>query len=150
MMNKNPVTTFDRFFDEVSRDLAKSTVGMDQFFGGLRNSLGAYDSYPPYNFEQVDDNSYRITFALAGFSKDDLTVTTKEDWLVIEGKKAEEEQEEDKKFFHRGIATRAFTRSWKLAPNIVVKDASMENGLLTIDLEYIVPEEKKPKLIEIK
>ena len=157
-MNRNPLEAFDRLVNEFGGDLAKTTIGMNRIFDGARNALGAYDSYPPYNFEQTSETNYRITYALAGFSKEDITVTVKENWLYIEGEKKDNFDGVSKKdplgfkpfFHHRGIATRAFKRAFQLASDIVVTEATMENGLLHIELEQLVPEEQQPKLIQIK
>ena len=149
-MNKDPLAAFDRLVNEFAGDLARTSIGLDRVFDGARNALGAYDSYPPYNFEQLGEKNYRITYALAGFSKDDITITVKQNWLYIEGMIKDQQPTEERKFLHRGIGTRAFKRAFQLASDIVVTDASMENGLLYIELEQVVPEEEQPKLIEIK
>ena len=149
-MNKsNPLATFDRFFKEVSGDLARNTVGMNRVFDGIRTALGAYDAYPPFNFIQLDDNKYEVVFALAGFTKKDIKVEVKENWLTIEGTK-EQKDDPDVVYRHRGIANRSFKRLVQIASDIVVNEASMENGLLTIELEQVIPEEKKSRIIKIK
>ena len=151
-MNRNPLPSFDQLVETISGDLAKTTIGMNSVFDGLRTALGTYDSYPPFNFEQLDDTHFRVTFALAGFTKNELTVSVKENWLTIEGDKVEEKEDEDstKFFHHKGIANRSFKRVVQLASDIVVKGATMENGLLVIDLEKVIPDEKKPQTIKIK
>lgn len=151
-MNRNPLDAFDHFVSEMAGDIAKTSIGMNNQLARVRNALGTYDSYPPFNFEQIDETRYRATFALAGFSKDELAVTFENNLLVVEGKKAEEPTEEGSTrfFHHRGIANRSFKRMVQLATDVIVTDASMENGLLNIDLEQVIPEEKKPKTIKIK
>ena len=125
----------------------RSVLGMDR----LMNDFNRLDNtgYPPYNIETIGDNQYQITLALAGFKRDDLEITVKEGLLSIEGKKAEIESE-DRKFIHKGIGNRAFTRQWKLAEYVEVVDATMEDGLLYVLLERQVPEEKQPKTIAIR
>ncbi len=104
-------------------------------------------SYPPYNIEQMGEDAYRISLAVAGFSEQDLDVTVEENTLVVTGRLAEDA--EDKEFLHRGIAGRAFERRFELADHIKVIGGSLINGLLNIDLEREIPEEKKPRKIVI-
>jgi molecular chaperone IbpA len=149
-MNKtNQRQMFDQLLADTSGDFSKTTVGMKHYLRELSQTLGSFESYPPYNFEQLSDVDYRITYALSGFKKDEIDITFKEDMLIIEGKKAIVD-ETDTIYLHRGIATRSFIRSFKLALDIVIKDAAMNDGLLVINLERIVPEEKKPKTIKIQ
>ena len=95
------------------------------------------EGYPPYNIEQTGENGLRITLAVAGFSMDDLSVTIEDNQLMIRGRQVEEE---DHVYIHRGIAARQFQRSFVLAEGIEVMGADLNNGLLHIDLERIVPE----------
>lgn len=150
MNSRNPLSVFDNFMHQMNNDLARSVVGYDRVLDGMRNALGAYDSYPPFNVETIKDNQYRVTFALAGFSKDDVEVSKEGDWLTIAGKIDTEESDDNKRFIHKGIATRAFTRRVQLAVDLEVTGAEMKDGLLHISLERIVPEEKKPRVIKIK
>ena len=103
-----------------------------------RVAKSANDGYPPYNIEQTGENALRITLAVAGFGEGDLSVTVEENQLVIRGCRTEEEDE--RIFLHRGIATRQFQRAFVLAEGIEVRDAQLDNGLLHIDLERPVPE----------
>ena len=125
----------------------RSILGMDR----LMNDFNRLDNsgYPPYNIESIGEDKYQITLALAGFKRSDLTITVKDGLLTIEGKKDEIEQE-GREFIHRGIASRAFQRQWKLAEYVEVVDATMEDGLLFVLLERQVPEEKQPKTIAIR
>jgi molecular chaperone IbpA len=128
-------------------EFRRSILGMDH----LMNDFHRLDNsgYPPYNVETIGENKYQITVALAGFKRDDLTITVKEGLLTIEGKKDDIEQE-GRTYIHRGIANRAFQRQWKLAEYVEVVDATMEDGLLFVLLERQVPEEKQPKTIAIR
>jgi len=130
--------------------LHRFTVGFDNV-GRLMDTIGRLEetvpAYPPYNIERYGDDAYRITMAVAGFSESDLEITTKENGLTISGKKTDENK--DAEYLHRGIASRAFERRFELAAHIKVKGASLENGLLHVDLERIVPEELKPRKIAI-
>jgi molecular chaperone IbpA len=125
----------------------RSVLGFDR----LLNDFTRLDNsgYPPYNVETVGENQYQITLALAGFKRDDITITVKEGLLTIEGNKPEID-EDGRTFLHRGIANRAFSRQWKLADYVEVVDATMEDGLLFVLLERKVPEEKQPKRIAIR
>ena len=105
-------------------------------------------SYPPYNVIKIDDDNYRLDLALAGFEKEDVDVSVKDGTLYIKGEKLEDEV--DQNFVYRGIATRKFTRSYALAEYMEVEDAEFSNGILSINVTRIIPEEKKPKSITIK
>lgn len=115
-------------------------LGFDQFEQALdRVSRAASEGYPPYNIEQLGDTQLRITVAVAGFEMDDLSVQLEQNQLVIRGRKAGEE-DENRVYLHRGIATRQFQRSFILSEDIEVVGAALDNGLLNIDLRRIVPE----------
>jgi len=105
------------------------------------------NSYPPYNIEQVNEDSYQITMALAGFSESDLDVSVEENTLVVKG--TLHEDTDDVTYLHRGIAGRAFERRFQLADHIRVDGGSLINGLLKIDLVREIPEEKKPRKVSI-
>lgn len=103
-----------------------------------RTAKSGTDGYPPFNIEQSSENTYRITLAVAGFREADLSITVENRQLTIRGRQAEEG--EDRVFLHRGIAARAFQRSFVLAEGVEVSGAMMENGLLHLDLRRAVPE----------
>ncbi|MEL6608073.1 MAG: Hsp20 family protein [Pseudomonadota bacterium] len=130
--------------------LYRATVGFDQMADlmdrVLTNDAGA-QSYPPYNIEKTADDAYRISIAVAGFTGDELEVEVKENALHVSAKKADDAS--DRKYLHRGIATRAFSRRFHLADHVRVSGASHENGMLHIDLVREVPEALKPRRIEI-
>ena len=130
--------------------LTPYAVGFDRVFDTLNryvdNSVSS-TGFPPYNIQKVGDYKYQIDMALAGFSKDDIEVEFAENTLVVRSDKKEEP--EDEFTYHRGISYRKFNRKFTLADDIVVNGAKLENGMLTVELERIVPEEKKPRLIEI-
>ena len=132
--------------------LFRSTVGFDRL-ADMLDSVAQYDSgvsYPPYNIERTDENHYRITLAVAGFAEKDMTVEVKEGVLSVQGKRDGEKADvSPKHYLHQGIAGRSFERRFQLAENVEVKGAQLENGLLHVDLERIVPEEKKPRRIVI-
>ena len=131
--------------------LYRSTVGFDRLFTML-DSLAQPDnggqSYPPYNIERTGDDAYRISMAVAGFAEDDISIEAHRNVLTVKGEKTEE-QAEDREFLHRGIAARAFERRFQLADHVEVQGAELKNGLLHIDLKRNIPEEMKPRRIEI-
>ncbi len=130
--------------------LFRSSVGFDRLnrvFDELQNWDSA-PSFPPYNIEKIDDDSYRISMAVAGFEEKDLDVTVKSNVLAISGR-IEQAEPDEKRYLHRGIATRAFERRFQLADHISVTGARLEHGLLHLDLVRLVPEELKPRKIAI-
>lgn len=125
-------------------------LGFDQFERALdRAQRAATEGYPPYNIEQLGETLLRITVAVAGFEMADLSVQIEQNQLVIRGRKQGEEEEQSRVYLHRGIATRQFQRSFILSEDIEVVGASLDNGLLNIDLRRILPE-TVVQTIEIK
>jgi|TARA_R100001244_G_scaffold51440_1_gene44721 molecular chaperone IbpA len=136
------LTVFDPF-----RNL---TVGFDNVFNQL-SSLNHFEipKYPPYNIKKIDDNKYQLEIALAGFSREDIAVEVKDNTLTISGK-ASDDKEKDNSFVYKGIAQRAFKRHWTLIDYLKVINAKFNDGILIVDMELNLPEEEKPKKIEIK
>ena len=130
--------------------LFRHSVGFDRLERMLDSAMRHDDgnSYPPYNIEQLGEDQYRITMAVAGFGEDDLDVTVNDGTLVVTGKH-EGAQDDEVVYAHRGIAGRAFERRFQLADHIEVKGGALENGLLHVELERVIPEEKRPRKIEI-
>ena len=133
--------------------LYRSTVGFDRMFSlldSLAGSDGTAPTYPPYNIERTGENAYRVTMAVAGFGEGDLAIEAKEDVLTVKGeKKNETAEKEAAEFLYRGIASRGFERRFQLADHVEVKGASLENGLLHVDLVRNIPEAMKPRTISI-
>src|ERR1017187_6081037 len=129
----------------------RSTVGFDRFFSlPHRATPDGSPGYPPYNIERTGENTYRISVAVSGFSQGELSIVAKENTLTIKGEKTANENGKDKsELLYRGIAARAFERACQLADFVVVKSASLENGLLHVDLVREIPEAKKPRSIPI-
>lgn len=130
--------------------LFRSTVGFDRLSRALDSAFQAdarAQGYPPYNIEKTDENGYRITMAVAGFAETDLDVTQTENTLVVRGTVGKDDDQG--RFLYRGIAGRAFERRFQLADYIEVRDASLVNGLLHINLVREVPEALKPRTIAI-
>ena len=128
----------------------RSTVGFDRLFSLLDQTTDGTPGYPPYNIERTGDNAYRISVAVSGFAQSELSIVAKENTLTIKGEKvANENSKEKSEVLYRGIAARAFERVFQLADFVVVKNASLENGLLHVDLVREIPEAKKPRSIPI-
>ncbi|MCF4099590.1 Hsp20 family protein [Maritalea mediterranea] len=128
----------------------RSTVGFDRLFNLLDDlSPQEPNAFPPYNIERTGEDTYRISMAVAGFSKDDLVIETKENAIIVKGAKSQSESEQSRDFLHRGIAERSFERRFKLADYVEVRGADLENGLLHIELARELPESKRPRKIAI-
>jgi molecular chaperone IbpA len=130
--------------------LYRSTVGFDSL-ASMLNQVADFDNeatnYPPYNIERLTDNEYRITMAVAGFSKEDVQIEVKANTLSIRGEKKEADAE--RTFLHRGIASRAFERRFQLADYVEVSGADVKDGLLSVDLKREMPERLKPRMVPI-
>ena len=132
--------------------LYRSTVGFDRMFSvldQLDGLEGSVPSYPPYNIERNGENAFRISVAVAGFTNADLSIETKENTLTIHGEKQATDEEKRSDVLYKGIAERAFERSFQLADHVLVRSARLANGLLHIDLVREVPEAMKPRAIPI-
>tara|TARA_B100001564_G_scaffold84545_2_gene68349 strand:- start:253 stop:705 length:453 start_codon:yes stop_codon:yes gene_type:complete len=141
---QNNLTTFDR------NKFIPYSIGFDNLFDRLFDiDLESSNSYPPYNISKVDDNNYVIEMALAGFNKDDIEIELSDGELTVRSKKREDSNK-DVNLIHQGISHRSFNRKFTLSEEILVKNAEMKNGMLIIKLEKFIPENKKPKLINIK
>ena len=144
-MVRNALSLIDNF-----NQLTPYAVGFDRVFDNLQRYVDnnvTSTGFPPYNIHKGGDFSYTIEMALAGFSKEDIEIEVAENTLSV---RSDKKDETDEWTFHRGISYRKFDRKFTLAEDIVVNGAKLENGMLSINLERIVPEEKKPRLIEVK
>lgn len=127
----------------------RNFVGFDRLFDALEKANAqAGENYPPFNIERIEENSYRITLAVAGFSRDEIEITAQQNQLLVQGKKAEAANDRAR-YVHLGIATRSFERRFDLADFVRVTSADMTDGLLTIDLVREIPEALKPQKIAI-
>ena len=130
--------------------LYRTAIGFDRL-ANLIDSASRFDaqapSYPPYNVERVDEDAYRVTMAVAGFSEDELDIEVKDQTLTVAGRKAEPETRAT--YLYQGIAARSFERRFQLADHVQVTGARLENGLLHVDLRREVPEALKPRSIPI-
>jgi molecular chaperone IbpA len=127
----------------------RNTVGIDRLFDRITRQIdtAATGNYPPYDIVLTSENAYEIRVAAAGFNQNEITVEYHEGQLVVTGTHADEQP--DLQYLHHGISNRSWIRSWTLADYVEVKAAVMKDGILTIQLERIVPETMKPKKIEI-
>ncbi len=131
--------------------LMRSTIGFDQLdklFDAAFRETARDTSYPPYNIVKLDQDKYRITMAVAGFAEEDLDITVQDNVLIVKGQI--KNRDEGVEYLHRGIAQRAFEHRFQLADHVRVVGASLENGLLNIDLERVIPEQSRPRKIAIK
>ena len=122
---------FERVFEEIER---------------TKSSQNTYNTYPPHNVIRIDDDNYEIELAIAGFDKSDIEVTFKDNVLSIEGNRKVEKQSD---YVHRGISNRKFTKVFNLSEHIKIRGADLVNGILSIRLERVIPEDQKPKIIKI-
>ena len=143
-------------FDHFDRNLlTPHAVGFDRIFDQLANHHALHQSntgFPPYNIRKDGDYNFVIELALAGLSQDDLEVEVVEQTLTVRSVEPKHEEADGgyPELLHRGISHRKFSRSWTLADDVVVNDAKMKDGMLSIHLERVIPEEKKPRTITIK
>ncbi|WP_420403377.1 Hsp20 family protein [Nisaea sp.] len=133
----------------------RNSVGFDRMAqladAALRSPAASNaPAYPPYNIEKVSEDDYRITMAVAGFAEKDIDVTVTQNSLIVTGKVEKSEESDGRQFLHRGIAERAFERRFELADFIKVTGADLENGLLHVSLVREIPEEAKPRKIEVR
>ena len=128
----------------------RSTIGFDRLFDMLETSAqrASVDNYPPFNLERVADDRYRITLAVAGFTRDEIDITAQQNLLLVAGRKDDKAPQGD--FLHVGIANRSFERRFELADFVLVSDARLNDGLLVIELVREIPEAMKPKTVAIK
>ena len=128
--------------------LSRSSIGFDHLFDLLNNPQLMEDQsgYPPYDIIRTGQDSYRIALAIAGFTPNEVTVTSQQNLLTVEGRKA---NDDDRQYLHRGISARAFTRRFNLEDHVEVEQANYDNGLLQIDLVRTIPEAMKPRKIAV-
>jgi len=121
------------------KDIDRYSIGLDRIFDSF-NSIQQDVNYPPYNLVKVDENTFSLELALAGFAENEVKVYTENSQLVVEAAKADTDQRE---YVHRGLAARSFTRTWTLSDDVEVKEVKFENGILALALVRIVPENHK-------
>jgi len=151
-MTNWPTYKFDHTFADLDK-FSKFFVGADKFAQRMQETVEhiaktAGTTYPPFNLKKTEDNVYVLEMAVAGFGKQDIELTLEDNKLVIKGNSSAD-TDDAVDYLHKGIADRAFTRSFVLNDNVVINNAAMMNGVLKIWLEHIIPEDKKPKKIDI-
>lgn len=131
--------------------LNKALVGFDRLFDTFESRFANQLStnYPPHNIIKTDDTHYEIEIAVAGFKKEEINVEVEQDTLTVRGEIQTLNESNSKQYLHRGLSSRSFVRSWQLAEHMIVNGAEIKDGILTISLEYIIPEEKKARVIDI-
>ncbi len=128
----------------------RSTVGFDRLFNRLDTIVGQEaKTYPPYNIEKLGDDAWRVSIAVAGFTRDEIAIEAKENSLTVKGGKPDQSGDDGREFLHRGIAARSFELRYQLGDYVEVSAAALENGLLNIDLKREVPDSKRPRQIPI-
>jgi molecular chaperone IbpA len=128
-------------------NLSRALIGFDQIFNQRVQQTNS--NYPPHNIIKYSDKEYAIEVAVAGFSKSEITVEVDQDQLIVRGVQGEVVNE-NKEYLHRGLASRDFEQTWTLAEYMEVKDATVKDGMLVIEIERIIPESLKPRSIKIK
>lgn len=131
--------------------LNRALVGFDRLFDTFETRFANQLStnYPPHNIVKTDDTHYEIEIAIAGFKKNEISVEIEQDMLTVKGETETPNESVSRQYLHRGLSSRNFVRSWQLAEHMVVNGAEIKDGILTITLEYIIPEEKKARVIDI-
>jgi molecular chaperone IbpA len=127
-------------------EIQKNSIGLDEWFKRFDTAFETHTNYPPYNLVKESNTDFRLEIALAGYKKEDIEVTTEWNKLFVEAKKVGNVDDE---YLHKGLAKRAFTRTWTLSDDVVVGDVSFEDGLLTIKLNRVIPDHQKRKSYEI-
>lgn len=134
------------------RNLLPSTVGFDRLLSTLDEALNIPEkvltSYPPYNIAKISEDKYVIELAVAGFKREEIDITLEDSKLTIQGN-AKKDEDGSKTYYHRGIALRNFTRVFTLADTVVVNNADLVDGMLVVELQNIIPENKKPRKISL-
>lgn len=136
-------------FDTAS--LNRALVGFDRLFDTFESRFANQlsSNYPPHNVVKTDDTHYQIEIAVAGFKKEEINVEIEQDMLTVRGESETSTESSSRQYLHRGLSSRSFVRSWQLAEHMIVNGAEIKDGVLTISLEYVIPEEKKARVIDI-
>lgn len=133
----------------VLSQLNRALIGFDRMFDAYESRLHNSTGYPPYNIVRIEENKYLIEMAVAGFRKDEITVEIEQNQLTIKGQSDTLNENQTRDYIYRGLSSRDFVRTFPLAEHIVVKEARMENGVLTVELERVIPEALKARVVDI-
>jgi len=136
-------------FDQAA--LNRALIGFDQLFDSFESRFANQltTNYPPHNVVKTDEDTYVIEMAVAGFKKNEIAVEVEQDMLTIRGETTSPTESAQRMYLHRGLSSRDFERTFSLAEHMIVKGAEIKDGILTITIERIIPEDKKPRLIDI-
>lgn len=131
--------------------LNRALVGFDRLFDTFESRFANQltSNYPPHNIVKTDDTHYQIEIAVAGFNKNEIHVEIEQEMLTVRGESDSSNESSTRQYLHRGLSSRSFVRSWQLAEHMKVNGAEIKDGVLTISLEYVIPEEKKARVIDI-
>ena len=145
------MTQVARFDTNSLAKLNRALVGFDRLFDSFESRFANQlsNNYPPHNIVKTDDNHYAIEIAVAGFKRNEISVEVEQDMLTVRGESETPNESTSRQYLHRGLSSRNFIRSWQLSEHMIVKGAEIKDGILTISLEYVIPEEKKARVIDI-
>lgn len=147
MFGTNSITLSVPETEKYLSAIQRNSIGLDEWFRRFDTAFETHSNYPPYNLIKESDTQFRLEIALAGYKKEDIEVTTEWNKLFIKAGKVDEDSDQ---YIHRGMAKRAFTRSWTLSDDVVVGDVSFVDGLLSVNISRVIPEHQKKKVYEIQ
>jgi molecular chaperone IbpA len=145
------MTQVSRFDTNSLAQLNRALVGFDRLFDGFESRFANQLStnYPPHNVVKLDETRYAIEIAVAGFKREEINVEIEQEVLTVRGESETPNESTSRQYLHRGLSSRSFERSWQLAEHMIVEGAEMKDGILTVSLKYVIPEEKKARVIDI-
>jgi len=145
------MTQVSRFDTNSLAQLNRALVGFDRLFDGFESRFANQLStnYPPHNVVKLDETRYAIEIAVAGFKRDEISVEIEQEVLTVRGESDAVNESTSRQYLHKGLSSRSFERSWQLAEHMIVEGAEMKDGILTVGLKYVIPEEKKARVIDI-
>jgi molecular chaperone IbpA len=147
MFGTNSITLSVPETEKYLSAIQRNSIGLDEWFRKFDTAFETHTNYPPYNLIKESDTQFRLEIALAGYKKEDIEVITELNRLFIKAGKVDEDSDQ---YIHRGMAKRAFTRSWALSDDVVVGDVSFVDGLLSVNISRVIPEHQKKKVYEIQ
>jgi len=145
------MTQVSRFDTNSLAQLNRALVGFDRLFDGFESRFANQlaTNYPPHNVVKLDETRYAIEIAVAGFKRHEIAVEIEQEVLTVRGDSETPNESTSRQYLHKGLSSRNFERSWQLAEHMVVEGAEIKDGILTINLKYVIPEEKKARVIDI-
>lgn len=145
------MTQVSRFDTNSLAQLNRALVGFDRLFDGFESRFANQlaTNYPPHNVVKLDETRYAIEIAVAGFKRHEITVEVEQEVLTVRGDCDTPTDSVTRQYLHKGLSSRNFERSWQLAEHMVIEGAEMKDGILTVNLKYVIPEEKKARVIDI-